>query len=153
MRSDVVNDPYLGQLFWQAKRRWWEGASNMIDGTPFTLYVNPRAYEPQVPPFDNATCDRAITQQAQEALARVRQSHSQLRAAVAKKYWSLYTNWNDGESITNADFMRRLILESVAIMPDGGAEVFFQDDGMFGGHALIAHLDPDGVVRYVEMFG
>jgi hypothetical protein len=33
------------------------------------------------------------------------------------------------------------------------SELFFEDDDMFAGHALIAHLDPDGVVRYVEMFG
>ena len=58
-----------------------------------------------------------------------------------------------GGQTTVLDLERRLKLESVELTPEGGALAFFNDDGTFGGHALIAHLDPDGVVRYVEMFG
>jgi hypothetical protein len=125
----------------------------MADGTLLPLYVHSLAYKTQRPPFDDATWDRTITQESREALSRVCRSDAILRAGVSKKYLPLFANWNEGNRISDAEFKRRLTLESIILTPDGKAEVFFQDDDMFAGHALIAHLDPDGVARYVEMFG
>jgi hypothetical protein len=107
----------------------------------------------QLPPFKDATWDRTITPESRQALSRVRHADSKLRAALAKKYVPLYPRWNEGEHITAREFKRRLKLESITLTPEGEAEAMFEDDGMFAGHALIAHLDPDGIVRYVEEFG
>jgi hypothetical protein len=153
MRAALVTDPELGELSWNAESLWWEGTCTMADGTRLPLYVHSLGDMTQGPPFEDATWDRTITPESRIALARVRCSDSIFRAAVSKEYLPLFSHWNDGEQTTAAEFERRLQLESVQLTPDGGALVFFEDDGMFAGHALIAHLDPDGVVRYVEMFG
>jgi hypothetical protein len=42
----------------------------------------------------------------------------------------------------------------VSLFPDGTAQLFYDDDKMFGGHCLIAHLETDGTVNHdVELFG
>ena len=153
MRPTHVTDPELGELTWNADRLWWEGTCVMADESRLPLYVQSLGFSTQRPPFEDATWDRTITPESRLALVRVRSSDSIFRAAVSKDYLPAYFDWNDGEQTTAANFERRLKLQSVELTPDGGAAVFFDDDGMFGGHALIAHLDPDGVVRSVELFG
>ncbi len=153
MRPSHITDPELGELIWNAEGLFWEGTCTMADGTSLPLCVQSLGYSTQRPPFEDATWDRTITPDSRVALARVRRSGSIFRAAVSRDYLSAYSDWNDGEQTSADNFERRLKIKSVELTPDGGASVFFDDDGMFGGHALIAHLDPDGAVRNVEMFG
>jgi hypothetical protein len=153
MRSDYIIDPMLGELVWDAELLVWLGHSTMAEGTPFRFMLHSLGYETQLPPFEDATWDRTISQASREALGRVRQSDSHIRSAVAEQCLPMFANWNDDEFIDAPTFQRRLLLESVILLPSGRAEILFGDDGMFAGHSLIAHLDPDGVVRYVEMFG
>ena len=80
-------------------------------------------------------------------------SDSAFRAAIAKEYLPIFHKWSQDESIDESAFQKRLKLESVTLLPEGGAEVYYDDDGMFGGHALIAHLKADGTVGHVEKFG
>ncbi len=153
MRPDRITDPVLGELNWNHKLIYWEGTCTFLDGTVVPLCVNSLGYETQRPPFNDATWDRTITQQSRDALARVRAGHATVRGAVSQQCLALCRKWNEEQEIPDAEFQRRLVLESITLTPDGRAKVSFGDDGMLAGHALIAHLDPDGNVRNVEMFG
>jgi len=154
MRPNQIEDDLLGELNWDAGIRWWCGQATMADGTPFLLYIHTVAYETQLPPFEDSTWDRTITPKSRQALARVQHSDASVREAVAREYLPIFnSNWNDDQPIDEATFKNRLKLESVTLLPSGGAEFFFADDGMFAGHALIAHQEPNGTTQYVEMFG
>ena len=153
MKLGSINDPDFGNLTWDIKSLGWRGHSMMADGTPFELFIHTVSYLTQLPPFVDATWDRAIAPESLGALIRVKRSDSLLRAAVAQRCLPLYSRWNEDEVIDSGRFESRLHLESVTLLPNGGAEIFYNDDGMFAGHTLIAHLDPDGLVRHVEMFG
>jgi hypothetical protein len=153
MRPKRITDPVLGELVWNPQRLWWEGKCTVPDGASIPLSIHSLGYSTQLPPFEDTTYDRTITPESREALSRVRCAGSNLRSALAEKYLPLYPRWNEGERITEREFKRRLKLEGITLTPEGNAEAFFEDDGMFAGHALIAHLDPDGIVRYVELFG
>jgi hypothetical protein len=72
---------------------------------------------------------------------------------VADEMLSLYSKWHPGESVSTEEFQARLQLDAVRVRATGAVEIYYLDDGMFYGHALIAHLQPDGSVRDVEMFG
>jgi hypothetical protein len=152
-RSQTLKDPDFGKLSWNKKLLFWVGQCTMADGTSIPLYLNTLANLTQLPPFEDATWDRTITPESRKAFPRLLRSDALLRKAVSREFFTLYREGCDSEKISAAEFKRRLQLESVTLNPDGVAEVFFNDAGMFGGHALVAHLDPDGVVRHVEMFG
>lgn len=151
MKPNTMVDRDFGKLKWDKKLLVWRGRSTMAEGTPFQLLIHTRAYLTQKPPFEDATWDRTITPETHEAFLRICSSDSRLRAAIVKEFLPRYSKWNDGNSIKAPAFLRRLRLESVTLLPDGTAQVFYGDDGMFGGHALIVHLDRSGAVRQVAL--
>src|SRR5262249_53092633 len=101
----------------------------------------------------NGSWDRTISNESRGALRLVAKSDAVIRAAAAKRLLPLYPRWNDEQEIDEATFKRRLKLEALKLLPSGGAEVFFEDDEMFGGHAINVVLDPHGKVLDVELFG
>jgi len=153
MPTGRIVDPVFGTLTWNRKQLCWYGETTLTHGPPIALYVQSLGYITQLPPFEDASWDRTITLASREALRRVRRSYRSARAAVADEYLPIFPRWNEGKKIGRTTFLRRLHVESVTMLPDGEAELFFNDDGMFGGHALIVHLDPEGVARRVELFG
>ena len=153
MDGDHVVDPDFGPLTWNSQVHRWQGRATMGDGTPFALDVESIGYVTQLPPFVDTNWDKTITVDSREALKRIRNADSVLRTAVMRDYWPLYPRWNEDATISPERFSQRLRLQSVTLLPNGTAQVFFDDDNMFAGHAIVAHLDPDGKVRHVELFG
>ena len=152
MSNDTMEDSEFGPLTWDTKLTEWSGRSAMTDGTQFSLSIATPA-ESQVPAELASNPDKTITAHSRMAFRSIRRGDAHVRAKVAREMLSLYSQWHDGESITEEDFQVRLELDAVRVRASGAAEVYYLDDGMFYGHALIAHLLPDGSVRDVEMFG
>jgi hypothetical protein len=153
MSSEPIVDPDFGTLEWDKFLHVWRGHSTMATGTPFEIIIHTLSYLTQMPPFEDAKWDRMIAPASRETLTQVRNSDSIIRASIATDLMPRYSIWNNGASIESKKIMQRLELESVTFLPNGDAEVAYGDDGMFGGHALIADLDANGEVNRDELFG
>jgi hypothetical protein len=152
MSIETIEDRDYGSLTWDTKLTEWTGHAAMTDGTPFQLSVATPA-ESQLPSVVATNPDKSITQESRIAFRSIRRGDAHIRTKVADEMLSLYSQWHDGEIISAEDFQARLQLDAVRVRASGAAEIYYLDDGMFYGHALIAHLLPDGSVRDVEMFG
>lgn len=152
MSLETINDPEFGSLTWDTKLAEWRGQSAMTNGTEFRLSVATPA-ESQLPAKVESNPDKTITSESRIAFRNIRRGDAHVRAKVADEYVSLYSDWHDGERISSEVFQRRLQLDSIRVYASGEVEIFYLDDGMFGGHSLIAHLKPDGTVCDVELFG
>lgn len=151
-RPSSVTDPDFGDLFWDAERLGWQGSA-VFDGFAVELWVNTISYMTTKPPFDDETWDRTITPESRTAFAIVRRRYPAVREQFLQEALQDYPRWNDGEQISASEFARRMVLQCVTLIPDGKAELLFEDGGMFGGHAFILHLNANGIVFHEEMFG
>ncbi|MEX0702314.1 MAG: DUF2262 domain-containing protein [Planctomycetales bacterium] len=151
MAHETISDDLLGTLSWDSERHEWHGRAVTARGLPFDLWVETGSWD-MIHPIDDAKVDRTISSASRQAFLRVRDSEQQAREGLVGEFVPLHADWH-GEQISPADFQARLQLDSVQICRDGGVEVFYGDDGMFGGHSLIAHLDSSGVFEHGEMFG
>lgn len=150
--TETIEDPEFGSLTWDTKLAKWNGRSAMTDGSEFSLSVGTPA-DNQLPADVENNPDKTITVESRIAFQSIRRGDAHVRAKVADEYVSLYSEWHDGERISSEDFQSRLQLDSICVLAGGEAEIFYSDDGMFGGHSLIAHLKPDGTVYHTELFG
>src|SRR5262249_19760643 len=139
-------------LTWDSNLGEWAGRSNRSDGTEFSLFVATPDYHRR-PAEVASNPDRTVTEESRTAFRNIRRGDAHVRAKVAEKYVSRYSEWHDGESITPEDFQGRLQLDGIRMLPRGEAEITYLDDDMFYGHSLIAHLKADGRVHHIEMFG
>lgn len=57
------------------------------------------------------------------------------------------------EEITKEDFAKRLDISEVCVSADGTFEIFYHDDDMFGGHAVIVSGTIEDGIEYAEMAG
>ena len=120
-------------------------------GFAFHFWIDTGVWD-MVDPIDDTKVDRTISSVCREAFVRVRDSEQQARESLVGEFVPLYADWHR-EQISPADFQARLQLDSVQLFRDGGMEILYGDDGMFGGHSLIAHLDSSGDFERGEMFG
>jgi len=151
MAHETISDDLLGTLTWDSERHEWHGRAVTARGLAFRLWIDTGVWD-MVHPIDDTKVDRTISSASREAFARVRDSEQRAREGLVGEFVPLHADWH-GEQISPADFQARLQLDSVQLFRDGGAEIFYGDDGMFGGHSLIAHLDSSGDFEHGEMFG
>lgn len=151
MAHETVSDELFGSLTWDAERHEWYGNAATVRGLAFRFWIDTGAWD-MVHPIDDNKVDRTISSASREAFVRFRNSEPLARAALVGEVDPDCTD-PDGEQLSTADIQARLQLDSVQLFRDGGAEIFYGDDGMFGGHSLIAHLDSSGDFEYGETFG
>jgi hypothetical protein len=60
---------------------------------------------------------------------------------------------NDEDVISGAEFARRLRLDCISASDYGNIELYFDDDGMFGGHSIRAWVDEAGTVKDAQIAG
>jgi hypothetical protein len=152
METTIADDAF-GSLTWDGELHVWRGASQLPDNTPFELCIETVSYLTNVPPFDDATWDRTITDESRRAFARVLAAESGIRAAIATDLMPDYSPWNNGEAADSGDISKRLGLERITLLPQGEVQIQYDDGDMFGGHDVVGHLDVDGHVTRVELFG
>jgi hypothetical protein len=146
-QPDHIEDTAFGTLTWDGKLRMWRGCSTMANGTSFPLCICTLSDLIRPRPADEAMWDRTITDKSRATLPLVQRSDSALRIVIAKDSWPDFQRWGYDEVAYSAMFQKRLKLNSVTFLADGGAEIYYDDDGMIGGHLLVAYVEPDGVVR------
>jgi hypothetical protein len=145
MPNDTINDDLFGNLTWNTERHEWHGRGVTTRGLAFDLWIDTGAWD-MAPPIDDAKVTRAISAASRQAFIHVRDSEEQAREG-------LIAESVPGEQMALPDLRTRLQLDNVHILSDGGVEIFYGDDGIFGGHGFVANLDPSGVFTHGEMFG
>ncbi len=151
MPHEIINDDLFGSLTWDVERHEWHGRAITARGLAFRLWIDTGVWN-MGNPIHDAEVDRTISAASREAFVRFRNSEQRAREGLIAEFVPLHADWH-GEQTAEADFLARLELDSVQFRRDGGVQVFYGDDGMFGGHSLIAHLDSSGEFQRGEMFG
>src|SRR5262249_26778923 len=82
---------------------------------------------------------------ARRAWDEIREEEIDLRRSAADELLDLHNQeWNDGLPIDAEEFSERMTLESITFFPDGGADLFYHDGGLFGGNTIILGVLADG---------
>jgi hypothetical protein len=62
--------------------------------------------------------------------------------------------WENDETVVSAaEFARRIHLDCIIAAGDDGFELYFDDDGMFGGHAIRVWVDEAGTITDAQIAG
>jgi len=62
--------------------------------------------------------------------------------------------WENDESVISAaEFARRIRLDCISAASDADIQLYFDDDGMFGGHTIRAWVDDAGTVTDAQLAG
>lgn len=142
MAHETISDKLFGSLAWDSEHHQWRGRAITARGLGFDLWIETGVRD-MIPPYDDAKVERAISSASREAFVRACDLEQSAREGLVAEFVPLHADWH-GEQITPADFQARLQSDCVQIHRDGGMLVFYDDDGMFGGHSLIAHMDSSG---------
>jgi hypothetical protein len=132
----TIQDPDFGELTWDDKLDWWAGSIYLSAPEPFQLYIHTQSQ-----------IDRDITAEARRAAAWIRNSEAAIRSYAAGQLLETHNTagWNEqDQDLPAADFIQRLIPDSVSLHPNGYAEVGFADDDMFWGHIVGVRIQADG---------
>ena len=106
--------------------------------------------------------DRSITASSRAAIDKVVEfcKGPAIDALVAfhleaAKEWHLSAQESSGgiAPLSEEGFRSRVSLESITLYPDGGAEMWYSDGGMFWGHSLNLTIDPSMKVVDSGMHG
>lgn len=80
-------------------------------------------------------------------IARIIDKKNEAANAAANRLLDIYNaNWNEAAPISREEFVEKLSVSSIAICTDGSAELDFDENGMFLGHAVVVRFDQDGVI-------
>jgi hypothetical protein len=62
--------------------------------------------------------------------------------------------WENGETVISAaEFARRIRLDCITAASEGDIELYFDDDGMFGGHTIRVWVDEAGTMTDAQIAG
>ena len=143
--SDSINDETLGTLTWNNEFEWWEGKIKLDSVTPFVLYVFAR---------HDFTSDREITEESRMAVNRIATSEAEYRAYAANQLCDIHNSeWNDGPLISEDEFARRLVPDTVEVHESGYAEIHFGDGGLFWDHGVGVRLRLTGELQEAVVEG
>jgi hypothetical protein len=124
----------------------------MIDGTPFELSVRtPSDSQPRKIVATNP--DKTITPESRAIFRKIRNGDAHIRAKAGSGYAVPHFKSYDGEIISTEDFQTRLQLNAVVVKANGRAEIYYLNDDLLSGHAIIVHLWADGTAHRVQTFG
>jgi hypothetical protein len=141
----TIEDELLGTLTWNEDLDWWEGRAVLAPGHAISLSIE----------VEDATV--APTQEiahARRILLFLREHEPEGRLIAADELLEIYNaEWNEGEPLNDEEFMARLTLNDVNVAFDGSAELFYQDDGLFAGHAVLVTVDPNGNFADADIAG
>lgn len=142
MNGEFDHDPVFGALQCDEDRRSFEAAMEIPPGHKVTVTIDWMGVAP----------DEAL-EKARELYAIVVQREPEYRQGVASALLKLYNeDWQEGEAMDEAGFMRRISLSSINIAPvefgnAGCVSLDYSDGDLFAGHWIEVFLDAE--LRFV----
>jgi hypothetical protein len=138
---DLIDDPELGQLVWDADMRWWASEIDFAPGHSIEVLVE---FDPQ--------CDNleGVLARARAQLSLVRQRKEEYRVWSAKQL--VDRRWNKQEPMNIADIASLLKIASLACAPDGTTHIYWDDNGVLShGRGVCTLLNAEGECAEVRM--
>jgi len=147
MAERTIHDEMLGALTWNSQLGWWEGQAEIAPDRSVTFSVSVEDEETDEEP-------RVEIENARRVLLRLPEQEPEARQLAADELLDIYNEeWNDDDPLSAEEFMTRLVLDDVGIFADGSAELFYQDGGLFTGHAVLVTLDAAGNLDDADIAG
>lgn len=147
MAERTIDDETLGTLTWNSELDWWEGRAELSPTHSIGLSITVEDEDAEAP-------SQAEIDQARRLLLRLREHEPEARLVAAEELLAIYNDeWNEDEPLDEEEFMARLTLDDLSVAPDGSAELFYQDDGLFAGHTVLVSLGADGNFEDADIAG
>jgi len=126
--TPTIDDPVLGEFYWDANLSRWATEFTPRRREPFALFVEAAS--------STAKITRRLAK-ARRVLQEFPSFHELLKDGAADQLLDLYNEtWNKGRRIGKAGFKKRMTIRSLSLHQDGGWSASFDDDDMFQGHFI-----------------
>lgn len=147
MTERVVVDDALGTLTWNHDLDWWEGKTVLAPDMPLRFSFSVEQDDPD----DNPAIE---IQHTRRVLDFLREHEPEARLVASEELREIYNDqWNAGSPLSETEFMERLTLDDVHVAFDGSAELYYRDEGLFAGHAVLVTLDARNNLQDADIAG
>ncbi len=133
MNEPTIHEEMLGRLTWDPARGWWAGETELFPQQLVKIGL-----------YQDADLWSAL-KAARATLDRIGETEFDLRRAAAEELIDDYNEeWNDYFlPLDEEEFSKRMRLESIVFFPDGQADLFYDDGGLFEGETMIVAVGAD----------
>jgi hypothetical protein len=144
----IVEDAVLGTMVLDRELDWFNG-ERALGSTSYKLSVIQTSSE------NDREANQLDVQHAAQVVQRFEADLPVIRAAIVRDQLSLYNHtWREqGPELDGEEFIAHVSLESAVIDPGGRVTLYFDDGGLFYGHAIEVRLNADGSVRETCLAG
>jgi hypothetical protein len=132
--ATTIHHARLGELVWDDDCGWYETTLTLPNGRVIDVSVASDDAPSEAPPSAHLL---------DGAAARVKRIGAELERIQFFAARELGKR-RDGAATDEWDFVARLTIESIAVNSDLTVEVWFDDGGLFDGHAISVELDEHG---------
>jgi len=142
--DDVINDPILGRMEWHPDILTWSGH---IDLAP--------ALRVGVTFVCEGMASKELLAAARRGVEWLRGNEVAARRRAATAMLPEYDGvWRTVFGpVTEEELAARLTIRDVTFEPDGSFALWYRDDGLFGGHPVVADFDTTGQFRQASVVG
>ena len=154
MEPPVLEDQAFGRVTWDDGSSEFSGRCEVSKGLTIDLSVDPFSdvLPNERPPA--VTEPQLLAARVASRLRLLLANLDRIRAYAAEELLLVHNeDWANGPPIDGPAFAARLRLMSIAIDGDLCARAFFDDNGLFAGHAVIVSTNESGEVAHAELFG
>jgi hypothetical protein len=150
LMHEPFDDPVLGRVEWNAKRKGWDFNAGPVAGRPIPASYDPADY--RLPPTEHGWDG------VRACVLWVRANEPSARAYLTEQ---LFDGWLSGwydEEIDEVNspegFRDALSLSGINFYDDQEARLIYNDGGLFGGHGFSLQVNAAGqFVAGPDMFG
>ncbi|MBO9128517.1 DUF2262 domain-containing protein [Bacillus sp. 165] len=141
MNNESFFHPIFGQVKWYTDRTEWAGIMQLPNGKVIEVAINA------------AREDKQMDIHSRSCIQLMQHTHTLFETLADDLIETHNETWNEGESITKEEFIKKLSLEMVAFYNDGTSDLYFDDGDMFWGHIIIASVDSNGLYEEAQISG
>jgi hypothetical protein len=147
MKREAIEDAVFGTLTWSEQDHWWSADMTLTSKHEVEVTIDWDEEEPL----------REVLARCRVAFLRLRSDEWDYRLATAANLVEVYNDaWRprDAPKETRESFARKLELATVGLSSEGAAELWYHNEGdFFAGHAIVGHVDADGVFDAANLAG
>ena len=141
-----IENAVLGTVTWDDNLNYWEAKLELFSNHQVNVSITPADED-----------DAAAIAAGAELVEWVRQNERSAREYAAGQMLESAEDWRDEDDepneITAESFAERIVLESITVEEDGGANLWYNDDQIFAGHVIVVSLNTVREFSDAEIMG
>lgn len=138
-----MHDDVLGTLTWSESTGSWDSTVTLASGVSITTSLKPLGQD-ITPLIEHA---RVVIEEFVDRDQRWRRTAADCLLTVYLE------DWSDGRPIDMQEFINSMSLDRVSYWPNGDAEAWYFDGGLFGGHLIVIPFRQDGTIDEPSIAG